>query len=81
MKFFDKVFGVDEKKIVAQLKEKPMDYGTVEYMGGHKMFPQPTRTLIYFYEDRFVLRCYDLTVRYDRQARYFIGDLSDYCSD
>jgi hypothetical protein len=37
------------------VKEKPVVYGRVGYMGGHKAHPQPTSTQIFFYEDRIEL--------------------------
>jgi hypothetical protein len=55
VKFFDNVFGVDQKKYIAKKKDKPIDFGQVEYMGGHKMYPTPNWTLLLFYEDRFEL--------------------------
>jgi hypothetical protein len=66
LKFFDKVFGVDEKRYVASMKEKPIDFGQVEYMGGHKMFPTKKLTTVYFYEDRFVLEEPKIVVPYGK---------------
>lgn len=66
MKFFDKVFGVDVKKIVTELDEKPLEYGQYQYIGGHKAYPEPKWSLIFFYNDRFVINVYDLTIPYDK---------------
>jgi hypothetical protein len=66
MKFFDNIFGVDEKKYVATKKEKPADHGQVQYIGGHKMYPTPFWTLLCFYEDRFELEGYEIKVYYSK---------------
>jgi hypothetical protein len=31
----DKVLGIDQKKVKNAMKEKPMDSGPIQYMGGH----------------------------------------------
>ncbi len=48
------------------MKEKRIDSGQVQYTGGQKAYPVPKWTVIYFYEYRFVLEEYNLTVRYDK---------------
>jgi hypothetical protein len=64
MNVFDKIFGVDQKKVEDAMKEKPIDSGPIRYMGGHKAYPSPSYTWIYFYEDRFLIEAYNLTVHY-----------------
>ena len=39
-------------KINPEGEEIPTDHGQVEYIGGHKAYPKPTYSRIYFYEDR-----------------------------
>ena len=48
------------------MKEPPLDSGTVQYMGGHKMYPKPQKSDIYFYEDRFVLGDLSLNIPYSK---------------
>ena len=48
------------------MKEKPIDSGTVHYMGGHKAYPNPELTEIYFYEDRIVIYAYNITIPYSQ---------------
>jgi hypothetical protein len=48
------------------MKEPPLDAGRVHYMGGHKAYPSPQWTEIYFYEDRFVLLNPNLTVYFSK---------------
>jgi hypothetical protein len=42
-----------------------IDYGFVEYIGGHKAFPQPTFCEIFFYEDRFDIGA-GISVKYSK---------------
>lgn len=64
MNLFEKVFGTDRRKRDSMMKEKPIDSGTVQYMGGHKAYPEPQRTEIFFYEDRFELEVHNLIIPY-----------------
>ena len=48
------------------MKEKPLDSGRVQYMGGHKAYPKPQWTEIFFYEDRFEFEAYGLKVYYNK---------------
>jgi len=66
MKFFEKVFGVDRKKRDSVMKEKPLDSGPVEYLGGHKAYPKSILTEVFFYEDRFVIGTYNFTIYYSK---------------
>jgi hypothetical protein len=42
-----------------------IDYGFVEYIGGHKAFPQPTLCEMFFYEDRFDIGA-GISVKYSK---------------
>lgn len=64
MKFFEKVFGADRNKRNSKMKDKVIDSGRVQYMGGHKDYPQPQWTEVFFYEDRFELEVHNLTIPY-----------------
>lgn len=66
MGIIKKVFGEDQKKVFQKMKEPPLDSGRVHYMGGHKAYPSPQWTEIYFYEDRFVLLNPSLTVYFSK---------------
>lgn len=48
------------------MKEKPIDSGTVHYMGGHKAYPKPELTDIYFYEDRILIYSNGITIPYSQ---------------
>ncbi len=48
------------------MKEKPLDSGRVQYMGGHKAYPKPQWTEIFFYEDRFEIDAYNISVSYSK---------------
>ena len=57
---------MNRKKRDAMMKEKPIDSGTVQYMGGHKAYPKPHWSEIFFYEDRFELEVYKISVSYSK---------------
>jgi hypothetical protein len=61
-----RVFGEDQKKVFQRMKDPPLDAGRVHYMGGHKAYPSPQWTEIYFYEDRFVLLNPNITVAFSK---------------
>jgi hypothetical protein len=46
--------------------DKPIDSGGIIYMGGHKAYPKPTWGEIYFYEDRFEIKPYDICIQYSK---------------
>ena len=48
------------------MNEKPIDSGSVQYIGGHKAYPKPLRTEIFFYDDRFEIADYDIKVYYNK---------------
>jgi hypothetical protein len=64
MKLFEKVFGIDRKKAESMMKEPPLESGEIEYMGGHKAYPSALKSEIHFYQDRFVILAYNITVPY-----------------
>ena len=66
MKIFEKVFGIDRKQAESMMKEPPIESGQVQYMGGHKAYPSPLKSEIYFFEDRFVILACNITVYYDK---------------
>jgi hypothetical protein len=61
---FEKIFGIDQKKKAKILGA--IDSGAVRYLGGHKAFPMPVLSEIYFYEDRFELEANQISVRYSK---------------
>jgi hypothetical protein len=63
---FKKIFGVDQKKKESLMKEKPIDSGRIQYMGGHKAYPKPEWSDIYFYEDRFEIEVNRISVQYSK---------------
>lgn len=48
------------------MKEKPIDSGRIQYMGGHKAYPRPEWSDIYFYEDRFEIEVNCISVQYSK---------------
>jgi hypothetical protein len=66
MKIFEKVFGSDRKKRDSMMKEKPLDSGAVHYIGGHKAYPKPLLTEVFFYEDRLEIGGYGLKIYYNK---------------
>jgi len=64
MKIFEKVFGIDRKQAESMMKEPPIESGEIQYMGGHKAYPSPMKSEIYFFEDRFKIVAYNITVYY-----------------
>jgi hypothetical protein len=52
------------KKRDAMMKERPIDSGRIHYMGGHKAYPEPKWTEIFFYEDRIVIDECKITIPY-----------------
>jgi hypothetical protein len=48
MNFLYRKFGLGHERVSGEI-----DSGGVQYMGGHKAFPQPKLCEIYFYEYRF----------------------------
>jgi hypothetical protein len=63
---FEKIFGVDQKKKESMMKEKPIDSGRIQYMGGHKAYPRPEWSDVYFYEDRFEIEVNRISVKYSK---------------
>ena len=63
---FKKIFGVDQKKKESLMKEKPIDSGRIQYMGGHKAYPKPEWSDICFYEDRFEIEVNRISVEYSK---------------
>jgi hypothetical protein len=63
---FKKIFGVDQKKKESLMKEKPIDSGRIQYMGGHKAYPKPEWSDVYFYEDRFEIEVNRISVQYSK---------------
>ncbi len=61
---FEKILGIDQKKKAKKLGA--IDCGAVMYIGGHKAFPQPALSEIFFYEDRFELEPYHISVQYSK---------------
>lgn len=48
-------FKKNKEKTDTVVKEKPIDSGEIEYVGGHKAFPSSGGTKIFFYDDRIEL--------------------------
>ena len=48
-------FKKNKEKNDTVAKEKPLDSGQIEYMGGHKAYPTSGKTDIFFYDDRIEL--------------------------
>lgn len=61
---FEKIFGMDQKKKAKKLGAS--DWGAVMCLGGHKAHPQPALSEIFFYEDRFELEPYHISVQYSK---------------
>jgi hypothetical protein len=59
VKIWESIFG---HQIKPEGPEKPIDQGQVHYLGGHKAYPQPIYSQIYFYEDRIELQVYRLKI-------------------
>jgi hypothetical protein len=54
------------RKVKTEETEKPLDHGMVEYIGGHKAYPQSTYSEVYFYEDRIELQAYKLKIPFNQ---------------
>jgi hypothetical protein len=61
---FEKMFGIDQKKKAKILGA--IDCGAVRYLGGHKAYPMPVLSEIYFYEDSFEIEANHISVRYSK---------------
>ena len=61
---FEKIFGIDQKEKAKLLGA--VDCGAVRYLGGHKAFPMPVLSEIFFYEDRFELEANQISVTYSK---------------
>jgi hypothetical protein len=60
---FEAMFG---RKVKPEGTEKPLEHGSVEYIGGHEACPQSTYSEIYFYEDRIELQAYKLKIPFNQ---------------
>jgi hypothetical protein len=48
------------------MKEKPIESARIQYMGGHKAYPKPEWSDVYFYEDRFEIEVNRISVPYSK---------------
>ena len=61
---FERVFGISQKQKSTILGA--IDCGAIRYLGGHKAYPQPVLSEIYFYEDRFEIETNHISVHYSK---------------